>query len=76
MDGVGCSCCGRAGGDSCDLLMGERGREERRREERIEEEEEEDMGGFYDDNKSTNQLTKTILASGTAALLDFRGVHR
>lgn len=53
MDGVGCSCCGRAGGDSCDLLMGERGREERRREERIEEEEE-DMGGFHDDNKSTN----------------------
>lgn len=57
MDGVGCSCCGRAGGDSCDLLMGERGREkrgreERRREERIEEEE--DMGGFHDDNKSTN----------------------
>lgn len=53
MDGVGCSCCGRAGGDSCDLLMGEREREERRREERIEEEEE-DMGGFHDDNKSTN----------------------
>lgn len=57
MDGVGCSCCGRAGGYSCDLLMGERGRgergrEERRREERIEEEE--DMDGFHDDNKSTN----------------------
>lgn len=52
MDGVGCSCCGRAGGHSCDLLMGEREREERRREERIEEEE--DMGGFHDDNKSTN----------------------
>lgn len=66
MDGVGCSCCGRAGGDSCNLLMGERGkgerieeergRGERRREERIEEEEE-DMGGFHDDNKSTNYLT-------------------
>lgn len=57
MDGVGCSCCGRAGGDSCDLLMGERGREERGREERRREErieEEEDMGGFHDDNKSTN----------------------
>lgn len=57
MDGVGCSCCGRAGGDSCDLLMGERGREERGREERRTEErrrEEEDIGGFHDDNKSTN----------------------
>lgn len=52
MDGVGCSCCGRAGGYSCDLLMGERGREERRREER--KEEEEDGCGFHDDNKSTN----------------------
>lgn len=66
MDGVGCSCCGRAGGYSCDLLMGERGTEEMIEEERIEEErieeerieeeriEEEDMGGFHDDNKSTN----------------------
>lgn len=70
MDGVGCSCCGRAGGDSCNLLMGERGKGERIQEERIEEErgrgerrreerieEEEDMGGFHDDNKSTNYLT-------------------